>query len=174
MAKITVMRTDVSLPTGLALDGARTLLFRALDGFREDDKRAWRKFWKRLLTADAGEIFEAEMAFPRSGPFHRRHMSIEARAFDSQDKFKDFDSAFRPWMKIGAGWVTWAKGPKGGIVPLPRSISYSAADQAEFEEYHLAVVEFIRGEHFGRYLWPHLSVEALQDMIEWIVEGRPR
>ena len=33
---------------------------------RKDDKRAWRKFWKRAL-ASAGEFINFEVLFPRLG-----------------------------------------------------------------------------------------------------------
>lgn len=169
MAKLTLVRTGESLPEGAALEGARRLLFGALDGFSRDDKRAWRKFWRRLTRMEPGEIAQAEMVFPRSSPYHRRHMAIEAAVFDAQERFDDFDM-FRDWLKIGAAWVVWVPGAKGGIVPLPKSISYAKADQAEFERYHEAVIGFLRGQHAAPYLWRHLGTGA-HEMMSSILEG---
>ena len=39
-----------------------------------------------------------------------------------------------------AGWTGCR--PKGGVIPVPRSISYRKTDQAEFERYHGLVMEF--------------------------------
>lgn len=168
MSKITICRTDFALPDEKALEGARALLFGALDGFSREDKSAWRRFWKWVTRMEPGEIALLEMAFPRSGPFHRRHMKIEQTVFDAQDRFGSFEM-FRDWLKIGAGWVDWVPGAKGGIVPLPKSISYAKADDEEFRKYHEQVMAFLRGPHAAPYLWRHLGEEA-SEMMETILE----
>jgi hypothetical protein len=111
-----------------------------------------------------------EMVFPRSGPFHRRHMKIEQTLFDAQERFTDFQM-LRDWLKIGAAWVVWVPGAKGGIVPLPKSISYAKADEEEFRQFHSQVIEFLRGEHAAPYLWKHLGKEKSYEMMDSILEG---
>lgn len=170
MSKITIMRTGIALPDGKALDGARDLLFKALDGFNRDDKKAWRRFWKRFFHLESGEMAVVEMVFPRSGPFHRRHMKIEQSVFDAQERFEDFEQ-FRYWLKVGAAWVTWAAGPKGGVVPIPKSISYAKADEEEFRKYHNQVIHFLRGPHASKYLWPHVSTQEAAGMMNSMLEG---
>ena len=170
MTRITVLRTERELPTGAALEGARALLFGALDGFSQDDRRAWRRFWKRLVGMEPGEMIEAEMVFPRSGPFHRRHMKIEASVFDAQERFTDFEQ-FRVWLKVGAGWVDWCAGPKGGVVPIPKSISYAKADEEEFRRYHGQVIVFLRGPHAAKFLWRHLGDQKSAEMMDAILMG---
>lgn len=170
MAKINICRTNIELPSGNMLEGVRTLLFGALDGANRDDKRAWRRFWKRITNMAPGEMALVEMVFPRSGPFHRRHMKIEQTLFDAQERFDDFDM-FRDWIKIGAAWVVWVPGAKGGIVPLPKSISYAKADEEEFRQFHEQVITFLRGEHAAPYLWRHLGKEKSHEMMDDILEG---
>lgn len=170
MSKITITRTNRELPTGAALEGARAMLFGALDGFTKDDRTAWRRFWKRLAKMQPGEMAVAEMVFPRSGPFHRRHMKIEQSVFDAQERFEDFEQ-FRYWLKVGAAWVTWAAGPKGGVVPIPKSISYAKADEEEFRRYHVKVIGFLRGEHAAKYLWKHLDKQVAAEMMDSILRG---
>ena len=89
--------------------------------------------------------------------------------FDAQERFEHFDQ-FRYWLKVGAGWVTWAAGPKGGVVPIPKSVSYRKADQQEFMDFHERTVAFLRGPHAAVYLWPHLKEQADGRMNE-ILEG---
>lgn len=168
MSRIAILRTDKALPSNL--DAARDLLFGALDGFTKEDRSAWRRFWKRLLRMEPGEMAEFEARMPRSGPFHRRHMAIEQAVFDAQERFGDFEQ-FRYWLKVGAAWVTWAAGPKGGVVPIPKSISYRETDENEFREYHDKVVGFLRGPHAAPYLWPHLSEQEQGNMIETLLGG---
>lgn len=169
MSRFTVMRTNMALPDECGLAGARVLLFGCLDGFGKDDKSAWRRLWKRLIELEPGEMVEVQTVFPRSGRFHRRHMAIEQAVFDAQERFADFEQ-FRYWLKVGSAWVTWAAGPKGGVVPIPKSISYAAADQHEFQQYHEAVIGFLRGPHAAPYLWSHLGDRA-HEQIDAILEG---
>lgn len=169
MSDITITRTNIALPQGAELEGARRVLFDCIRGFTEVDNKKWRRFFKVLLGKEPGEMAEVEMVFPRSGPFHRRHMKIEQSVFDAQERFNDFEM-FRYWLKVGSAWVVWAAGPKGGVVPIPKSISYAKADDAEFQEYHVKVIGFLRGEHAAKYLWPHLKDNAF-DMMDSILIG---
>lgn len=168
MSKINVCRTGMAMPANTEV--LRSFLFGCLDGFSQDDKRAWRKLWKKLKGLEPGEMMQLETTFPRSGPFHRFHMRLEQALFDAQERITDFE-AFRTYLKIGAGWVKWIAGPKGGVIPVPKSISYSKADEEEFRQYHDKVLAFIRSAHFSRYLWPHLSEQDQMEMIEKLLEG---
>lgn len=155
------------MPGESILGYIRSFLFGLFDGWTKTDKSAWRKLWKRLMALEAGEFAVIEFVIPRSSPYHRRHMAIESAVFDAQERFVDFEQ-FRYWLKVGAAWVIWAAGPKGGVVPIPRSISYAAADQAEFEQYHAQVIEFLRGPHAATYLWRHLGDRA-HDMMDAVL-----
>lgn len=168
MSKIAVVRTGCEIPDERSLEGARAFLFNALSGFSNQDKKAWNRLWRRMLKLDPGEIIQFDVVFPRSGPFHRRHMLIEHTVFNAQDRFGSFEQ-FRNWTKIGAGWVNWVPGAKGGIVPIPKSISYAAADDDEFHQYHEQVMAFLRGPHAAPYLWKHLGDDA-HEMMETILE----
>lgn len=170
MSRVTITRTNAPMPTEHELVGARNLMFECIRGFTEQDNKRWHKFWKMLISKEPGEMAVIEMTFPRSGPFHRRHMAIEQQVFDAQERFTDFEQ-FRYWLKVGAAWVTWAAGPSGGVVPIPKSISYSKADEEEFREYHAKVVEFLRGAHASKYLWKHLGEQGAHEMMDAILQG---
>ena len=167
MSAITIMRTDQAMPA--SLDAVSQFLFGAFDGFNRDDRRAWRSFWKRVRGMEPGELALIEARLPRSGPYHRRHFAIVNAVFDAQERFQS-DEQFLLWLKVGASWVDWVPGAKGGIVPLPRSISYAKADQAEFMKYHEAVMAFLRDGHAARFLWKHLGDQA-DEMMETILGG---
>jgi hypothetical protein len=169
VSKLTIVRTDIEMQSGVALDSVRSFLFGVLDGFGQDDKRMWRRFWKRVTSAEPGEMFNVEVVSPRSGKFHRFHMALEQSLFDAQERFQDFEM-FRNWLKIGAGWVEWVPGAKGGIVPLPKSISYAKADEDEFQKYHSAVIAFLHSGHPAKYLWKHLDQPARDEMMERILQ----
>ena len=170
MSRLTLMRTEQPLPEGAAMEAVKSFLFGNVEGFTESDRKAWNRFWNRVKRMEPGELWNLELVFPRSGPFHRLHMSIEQAVFNAQDRFQDFE-IFRAWLKVGAGWVTWAAGPKGGVVPIPKSISYAKADGEEFKQYHDQVMAFLRGEHAAKYLWSHLSKNMAAEMMNSLLSG---
>lgn len=169
MSRVTIVKTGDMMPPEPVLAHVRNFLFGLFDGFRQDDKKGWRRIWKRLTNMEAGETAVVEFVVPRSSPYHRRHMAIISAVFDSQERFEDFDQ-FWIWLKVGAGWVDWCAGPKGGVVPIPRSVSYAKADQHEFEQYHGKVMAFLRGEHAAPFLWRHLGNDA-HWMMDSILSG---
>jgi len=147
---------------------ARRVVFGIVDGMGEQHQRRWRRLWNKLMRLEPGEMMTFISHLTRSGPFHRRHMLIEQRVFEAQERFEDFEM-LRYWIKVGSGWVVWAAGPSGGVVPIPRSVSYAKADEHEFQEFHAKVMRFFRGPHAANYLWPHLAPLAAAEMMETIL-----
>ena len=168
MSKIVLIRSGERLPDEAMLVAVRAFLFGLFKGWSANDERAWMKLWKRMAALAAGEFAEIEVVIPRSGKFHRRHMKIEGDLFAAQEKFADFD-IFRDWLKVGAGWVVWCAGPRGGVVPIPRSISYAQADQAQFEDFHRRVMVFLRGPHAALFLWRHLGERGAAEMMDSVL-----
>ena len=169
MSKLTLVRTNVELPDEAKLQIIRDFLFGVIDGLGKDDKAKWRRFWRRVIGLDPGEMMNIMTLLPRSGKHHRFYMGLEHSLFDSQERFDDRDM-FRDWLKIGSGWVVWVPGAKGGIVPLPRSISWSKADEDEFCKYFDGVRAFLRSGHAAKYLWPHLGEQERNDFMELIIQ----
>jgi hypothetical protein len=95
-------------------------------------------------------------------------MKIEQDVFNAQERFTDFEM-FRQWLKIGAGFVVWVVGAKGGIVPLPKSIAYASIEEQDFREFHDNVIDFLRGEHAAMYLWKHLGKQGAYDMMDSVL-----
>lgn len=148
----------------------RKVLFECMGGLGEQDKSAWNRFWNGIRKAEVGEVFSISTWFSRHGKFHRLHMKMESSVFDAQERIDTFEQ-FRIWLKIGAGFVSWLPGPRGGIVPIPKSISYKAADEAEFQQFHVDAIRFLRTAHAQKTLWPHLDAAQRSEMMETILEG---
>ena len=148
---------------------ARRVLFGIVDGLGERGKKQWRRFVNGLMRLEPGEMVDIKTHKARSGPFHRRHMLIETRVFEAQERIAEFED-FRLWLKLGAGHVTWMAGPKGGVVPVPKSISYAAMEEDEMREFHEKCIAFLRSEHAVKYLWPKLPM-AQHDAIEAVLAG---
>lgn len=167
MPEITLIRTNEQITDERTLAAARSFVFGLVKGATEKDDKSWRRLWGMILRKEPGEIFDIETVFPRYTPFHKRHMKIEQDVFNAQERFTDFEM-FRDWLKIGAGFVEWVPGAKGGIVPLPKSISYAKTDEQEFREFHENVMVFLRGEHAAPYLWRHLG-DGAHEMMDTVL-----
>lgn len=169
--------SEVTLVKQLPLDlteaesaAMRKVLFEAIGGLNAQDKSAWNRFWAGIRRAEVGQIFAIETWFPRHGKFHRLHMRMEAAVFDAQERIATFDQ-FRVWLKIGAGFVDWLPGPKGGVVPIPRSISYRKADEETFQQFHADAIAFLRTPYAQKTLWPRLTYAQRAEMLEIAIAG---
>jgi hypothetical protein len=149
---------------------ARAVIFGVVDGLGERGRRQWRRFWNRLLKLEPGEMVEIKTHQARIGWYHRKHMKLEQTLFEAQDRFESFE-AFRTWLKVGSGFVEWFPGPKGGVIPVPKSISYAKLEQAEMEQFHADAVEFLRTPHACKTLWRHLTPIARIEMLESVLRG---
>lgn len=168
MAEITLVKhADVPL-TDIQRGALRAYLFEQIGGLGEQDQRRWNWLWNHVKRMGEGETFQFKTIFRRHGPFHRYHMLLESRVFDAQERIKDFEQ-FRLWLKLGAGYVDWMAGPKGGVVPVPKSISYEQCEESEMREFHGSAVEFLRSAHACKYLWPALSPIAAGQAMDTVL-----
>jgi len=170
MSEIVLVKQDPAEIPQADRDAARRVLFGLVDGLGEKGRKAWRRFVNGLMKLEPGEMVEIRTHKERIGWYHRKHMALEQAVFEAQDKFEEFDS-FRTWLKVGSGYVDWHPGPKGGVIPVPKSLSYAKLEQGEMEQVHEEMVKFLRTEHAGKTLWKHLSPTQRIDMIEGILGG---
>lgn len=168
MADIVLVKAGET-PTGeRELMVLRNFLFGTVDGLDEKSRTNWRRLWNWLLRCEAGEVAKVSVQRTRHGPFHRRHMLIESRVFNGQERFSEFDQ-FRNWLKVGAGHVDWFPGPRGGVVPIPKSISYSSLEEVDMRSFHDSAMAFLRTPHAIKALWPHLPDAQRDEAIHTIL-----
>ena len=121
-----------------------------------------------LMRLEPGEMVELRTHKERIGVNHRRHMLLEQRVFEAQERFEHFDD-LRVWLKCGAGFVDWFPGPKGGVIPVPRSISFSKLEELDMQKVHDDMVAFLRTPHASKTLWKHLAPAAQAQAIETVL-----
>lgn len=155
--------------TRVEVDTFQRVLFAVADGIDEQHKQRWKRFWNWLWKAPAGECISWVQHRRRSSPFHRRHMALEQRVFEAQERFEDFEQ-FRVWLKLGSGFCDWFPGPKGGVVPVAKSLSYARLDEDGMQEAHAAMVRFLREPRTAKVLWPHLGGVAGGQMVEAVLD----
>lgn len=171
MPEIVIVRQEDMQVTEADKDATRRVVFGTVDGLGEINRKRWRRFWSTLMRMEPGEMATIRTHKARSGPFHRRHMAMEQAVFEAQERFTDFERGFRDWLKVGAGHCTWFPGPRGGVFPVPKSISYTEMEDGEMRDFHDNAVAFLRTEHAGKTLWPHLKPLQRTEMIETILGG---
>lgn len=165
MTDIVLVKQDRKPISDADREAARRVLFGAIDGLSEQHKKSWRRIWNWFLNkAEPGEMLEVRTHRERLGWYHRKHMALEQAVFTSQERFPEF-RMFRDWLKVGAGHVDWVPGPKGGVIPIPKSISYAELEQDEMEAFHAAAVAFLRSEHAQKVLWPAVKDPLQRDNV---------
>lgn len=170
MPEIMLVRQPDLEITEAEREAARKVMFGLVDGLGERGRKQWRRLWNNLMRLEPGEMVEVTTKQERVGPYHRKHMLMESRVFEAQERFELFDP-FRDWLKVGAGHCDWYPGPRGGIFPVPKSIAYSRLEQGAMEVFHDNAVAFLRTEHACRTLWPAASVTQRIELIEGILGG---
>lgn len=169
MAEITLVRQHDTKITQEEKDIATRVMLGKVDGLGEKGRKQWRGFLNRLFKLEPGEMVDIKTHQERIGWYHRKHMALEQAVFDAQERFELFD-AFRTWLKVGSGFVDWYPGPKGGVIPVPRSISYSKLEQLDMEKVHKDMVAFLRTGHAQKTLWAHLNEVGRVEMLETILK----
>lgn len=170
MSDITLVKQHAADIPDVDKDAARRVLFGLVDGLGERGRKQWRRFFNSLMRLEPGEMVEIKTYKERSGPFHRRHMAFVTAVFEAQEKFEHFEQ-FRNWLKVGAGFCDWLPGPRGGVIPVPRSIAFHKLEDFEMRIVHDDIVAFLRSPHAGKCLWRHLSEVNRMEMIETILRG---
>jgi hypothetical protein len=170
MSQALIMRDRSIEVTETEKTAALKVFTQSIRGVDEKNHKRWWTFLRKVFSLEDGEIAEIGTRIPRSGPFHRFHMALEQAVFNGQDRFTDFEQ-FRNWIKIAAGLVVWVPGSKGGIVPLPKSISYAEMEEDEMREFHESMLSFFRGQHAAVFLWKHLDPDEAANMMHSILEG---
>lgn len=171
MTEIVLVRQDTAPISKADAEATRRVLFGQVDGLSPAHRKAWRRLWNWFMkSAEPGEMVEIKTHRDRLGWYHRKHMAMEQSIFESQERFDNF-KVFRVWLKVGAAFVEWIPGPKGGVVPVPKSISYAELEQDEMEKVHEDMVAFLRTAHAQKTLWRHLDPAKRAEMMETLLMG---
>lgn len=154
VSRVTIIRTADLFPPESILEHVRRFLFGTFDGWRNDDKKGWRRIWKRLIDLEPGEFAVIEFIIPRNAKFHRKFFSMLNFAFDSwepkrtrktykgKEVAKNFER-FRKDVLIMAGFYDQTFDLRGNMKLEAHSISFASMDDAEFEQVYSAVATVI-------------------------------
>lgn len=154
MTTINLLKTDMSPPTAQDRDVLRQFLTGYIDGMSQDDKRSWRRFLKRLMSMEPGELARIEAVVPRNSKFHRKFFALLNLGFEAWEPprqrkrykghpvQKNFEQ-FREDITIAAGFYEQTFDLKGRMKLKAKSISFANMDDAEFEKVYSAVADVL-------------------------------
>ncbi len=154
MSRVTIVRTGEGFPPETILEHVRRFLFGLFDGWQRDDRKGWRKIWKRLSAMEPGECAVIEFVIPRNAKFHRKFFSMLHFAFDAwepkrmrktykgKEVAKNFER-FRKDILILAGFYEQTFDLRGNMKLEAHSISFASMDDEEFERVYSAVADVI-------------------------------
>jgi len=110
-----------------------------------------------------GEVVKAKMSKPRNGGHHRKAFALINYIFENQDKYKTVEDLLVE-IKLKAGWYKEHLTTKGQIIYVPKSISFSAMDQAEFNIFYNKIID-IALQHFCE----EMTAEQLYSYVDSVM-----
>ena len=87
------------------------------------------------------DVLSVDIKQPRNPLFHRKFFALLNLAFENQERYDSMDT-YRPIMIMKAGRYEEVHTDKG-LVFLPKSISFSSMDQAEFEDLYSKMIDVV-------------------------------
>ena len=149
----------------------RKFLFECIRGLDAKHDKRWRRLWGRIWKSEPGEATQLVSLVPRSRKFHARHMAIENRLFEAQDRF-DLLEGLRNWLKTGAAFGEYhLVGTRMKFVPS--SLAYDQCSNDQMHEFHDNAIAYLHTPRAQRYLWRHLTPEKRAEMMDWVLAARP-
>ena len=137
-----------------------------LRGSTPDDHDAWTKFKRKLETSKPGSWLRFEWSSPRNGQHHKKFMALLNLVTENSETYNTIPKALIA-VKLAAGYFDPAIDPRTGeIVPIPKSISYDAMGQEDFEVFYSAAIDGVL-----QVILPTMSRETADKLLNMVVEG---
>lgn len=111
------------------------------------------------------ELLKVVVTRPRNGLHHRKFFALINAIFEHQTVYATKNDVADA-IKIGCGYFETLNTPRGEIV-RPKSISFTAMDQATFEEFYDKALTYILD-----HVVPGVGRDDLQNEIDEILAGR--
>lgn len=111
------------------------LLKKTWEGFVPADEEAL----EALSKIKVGEVVKASIVKPRNVGFHRKFFAMARLVFDNQDQYDNFNVFLNIVVKTITGHVDTVIKEHNGktyVAYVPKSISFAAMDQHEFEDFY--------------------------------------
>lgn len=95
-----------------------------------------------LARVAPGTVLRVEMKRPRNLGHHRKFWALISLIYQNQTHYKS-PEALCDVVKVLAGYAVVTRGKGGREIHIPKSISFSAMDQTEFDQFWDRVVKVV-------------------------------
>ena len=137
-----------------------------LRGSTPADQSAWAKFRRRLETMRPGAYLRFEWSTPRNGAHHRKFFALLQLIAENSETYNTTEKAL-VGVKLAAGLFDLMAHPvTGEIIQVPRSVSFEAMGQEDFEAFYTNAIDAVL-----QHILPHLDREKADRLLDMIVEG---
>ena len=89
-----------------------------------------------------GKDVMVKISQPRNIQFHRKYFALLGTARDLADTEYNAEQ-FRAYVTVGAGYCEFITDSDGGVVAIPKSVSFAAMSEDEFERLYQDTLNFI-------------------------------
>ena len=137
-----------------------------LRGSTPADQAEWAKFRRRLETMRPGAYLRFEWSTPRNGAHHRKFFALLQLIAENSETYNTTEKAL-VGVKLAAGLFDLMAHPvTGEIIQIPRSVSFEAMGQEDFEAFYSNAIDAVL-----QHILPHLDREKADRLLDMIVEG---
>lgn len=147
----------------------KTILIKTPAGLRGStpaDQSAWAKFRRRLETMRPGAYLRFEWSTPRNGAHHRKFFALLQLIAENSETYNTTEKAL-VGVKLAAGLFDLMAHPvTGEIIQIPRSVSFEAMGQEDFEVFYSNAIDAVL-----QHILPHLDRAKADRLLDMIVEG---
>lgn len=137
-----------------------------LRGSTPADHDAWTKFRRKLETMAPGKWLRFEWSSPRNGRHHRKLMALLQLIAENSETYPTVEKALIA-VKLVTGHFDLMADPKTGeIIQIPKSISYEAMGQEDFDAWYSQAIDGVL-----QHILPTMPRETADRLLDLIVEG---
>lgn len=137
-----------------------------LRGSTPGDQEAWAKFRRKLETMQPGAYMRFEWSTPRNGAHHRKLFALLQLIAENSETYNTAEKAL-VGVKLAAGLFDLMAHPvTGEIIQIPKSISFEAMGQEEFETFYSNAIDAVL-----QHILPQLDRGTADRLLDMIVEG---
>jgi hypothetical protein len=140
-----------------------------LQGLDDKGQRAYAKWRKLVETLPIGQTLTFSYRMPRSPGHHRLFFAKLNSLLSRTEAFDDLNK-LRYWLVMGAGYADFVPGISGQLHAIPKSMDFDSMDEADFQELHRAVDNFLWTAQAQATLWPQSDELGRYKCVESFLE----
>ena len=133
-------------------------------GLTEIDQQRYTALRKKLATMADGQCLRIEYATPRNPLHHRKFFALLALIAENSETYDTVEKALLAVKLVTAHVEPFIDPRTGEILQLPKSISYEAMSQEQFEHFYQAALDGI-----VQHILQHMPREKADNIVELIL-----